>query len=317
MRMQRTTICEERAGPPETASGRGRQVGTGRLRPQVILVAVLLTALAGALSFAQETHVSNLTGNEKRGKELYRRYCLGCHGVLGNGQGENAPHLDPRPRDFTTGVFKCRSTPSGSPPLDTDLFDTIGRGLYASGMPSWNPLTRQERVDLLAYVKFLCPRFREEKAAPPLPIPPETPDTSQSIGRGKQLYKKMECWKCHGQEGRGDGPSAPTLVDNKERPIPPYDFTTGERFKCGQSNQDLYRIFMTGLDGTPMPSYADDLKPDQAWDLVHFLRTLQVSPEKEMHLKELSLRKNMSSQKDEPAMAASETKKQSEGRNND
>ena len=184
-------------------------------------------------------------------------------------------------------------------------------------MPSWNPLTRQERVDLLAYVKFLCPRFREEKAAPPLPIPPETPDTSQSIGRGKQLYKKMECWKCHGQEGRGDGPSAPTLVDNKERPIPPYDFTTGERFKCGQSNQDLYRIFMTGLDGTPMPSYADDLKPDQAWDLVHFLRTLQVSPEKEMHLKELSLRKNMSSQKDEPAMAASETKKQSEGRNND
>jgi len=317
MRMQRTTICEERAGPPETASGRGRQVGTGRLRRQVILVAVLLTALAGALSFAQETHVSNLTGNEKRGKELYRRYCLGCHGVLGNGQGENAPHLDPRPRDFTTGVFKCRSTPSGSPPLDTDLFDTIGRGLYASGMPSWNPLTRQERVDLLAYVKFLCPRFREEKAAPPLPIPPETPDTSQSIGRGKQLYKKMECWKCHGQEGRGDGPSAPTLVDNKERPIPPYDFTTSERFKCGQSNQDLYRIFMTGLDGTPMPSYADDLKPDQAWDLVHFLRTLQVSPEKEMHLKELSLRKNMSSQKDEPAMAASETKKQSEGRNND
>jgi len=317
MRMQRTTICEERAGPPETASGRGRQVGTGRLRRQVILVAVLLTALAGALSFAQETHVSNLTGNEKRGKELYRRYCLGCHGVLGNGQGENAPHLDPRPRDFTTGVFKCRSTPSGSLPLDTDLFDTIGRGLYASGMPSWNPLTRQERVDLLAYVKFLCPRFREEKAAPPLPIPPETPDTSQSIGRGKQLYKKMECWKCHGQEGRGDGPSAPTLVDNKERPIPPYDFTTSERFKCGQSNQDLYRIFMTGLDGTPMPSYADDLKPDQAWDLVHFLRTLQVSPEKEMHLKELSLRKNMSSQKDEPAMAASETKKQSEGRNND
>jgi len=309
MQVQRTTIYEERAGP--------RQARAGRLRSQVILAAVLLIGLARALSFAQETHIGNLTGNVKRGKELYRRYCLGCHGVLGNGQGENAIHLDPRPRDFTAGVFKCRSTPSGSLPLDTDLFDTIGRGLHASPMPSWDPLTRQERVDLLAYVKAFCPRFREEKAAPPIPIPPETPDTADSIARGKRLYKKMECWKCHGQQGRGDGPSAPTLTDNKERPIPPYDFTTGERFKCGQSNQDLYRIFMTGLDGTPMPSFADDLKPEQAWDLVHFLRTLQVSPEKQMSSKQLSLRKHTSPKKDEQAMAASESKKQNQGRNND
>ncbi len=303
MQVQCKTICEVRKGRP---------------RSRVILAAILLTALSSALTFAQETHIGNLTGNEKRGKELYRRYCLGCHGVLGNGQGENAIHLDPRPRDFTAGIFKCRSTPSGSLPLDTDLFDTIGRGLHASGMPSWEALTKHERVDLLAYVKFLCPRFREEKAAPPIPIPPETADTAESIGRGKQLYKKMECWKCHGQQGRGDGPSAATLTDSKERPIVPYDFTTGERFKCGQTNQDLYRIFMTGLDGTPMPSFADDLKPDQAWDLVHYLRTLQVSPEKEMSLRQLSLRKHASPKKDDQAMASSsESKKQNEARNND
>jgi mono/diheme cytochrome c family protein len=34
---------------------------------------------------------------------------------------------------------------------------------------------------------------------------------------------------------------------------------------------------MTGLDGTPMPSFADVIKPEDAWDLVHFLRTLQVT----------------------------------------
>jgi mono/diheme cytochrome c family protein len=44
---------------------------------------------------------------------------------------------------------------------------------------------------------------------------------------------------------------------------------------CGETNQDLYRIFMTGLDGSPMPSFADVVKPDEAWDLVHFLRTMQ------------------------------------------
>jgi len=49
------------------------------------------------------------------------------------------------------------------------------------------------------------------------------------------------------------------------------------RFKCGNTNQDIYKIFMTGVDGTPMPSFADVIQPNDAWDLVHFLRTLQVT----------------------------------------
>jgi cytochrome c oxidase cbb3-type subunit 2 len=93
--------------------------------------------------------------------------------------------------------------------------------------------------------------------------------------RGRALFQKMECWKCHGPAGHGDGPSASTLTDSKDNPIRPYNFATGTRFKCGETNQDLYRVFMTGLDGTPMPSFADNLKPAEAWDLVHFLRTLQ------------------------------------------
>jgi cytochrome c oxidase cbb3-type subunit 2 len=93
--------------------------------------------------------------------------------------------------------------------------------------------------------------------------------------RGRILFQKMECWKCHGPAGHGDGPSAATLTDSKDNPIRPYNFATGTRFKCGDTNEDLYRVFMTGLDGTPMPSFADNLKPAEAWDLVHFLRTLQ------------------------------------------
>ncbi len=68
-----------------------------------------------------------------------------------------------------------------------------------------------------------------------------------------------------------------TLRDNKSNPIPPYDFTTGSRFKCGQTDQDLARILLTGMDGTPMPTYADYLQGDQVWDLVHYLRTLQAN----------------------------------------
>jgi mono/diheme cytochrome c family protein len=160
-------------------------------------------------------------------------------------------------------------------PTDEDLDHAITRGFVTTNMPSWNPLTPQQRVDLVAYVKTFSPRWKTDKAGTPINIPAETPVTIESILHGRELFQKMECWKCHGPSGHGDGPSAATLTDSKDNPIRPYNFSTGERFKCGETNQDLYRIFMTGLDGTPMPSFADVIKPNDAWDLVHFLRTLQ------------------------------------------
>ena len=129
----------------------------------MICAAAGLLFVCGGTSLAQETHIGNLTGDDKHGKALYERYCIFCHGTFGDGRGESAPYIDPKPRDFTLGVFKCRSTPSGSIPLDSDLYDTISRGIHASGMPSWKPLTREERVDLVTYVKSFSSKFTEEK----------------------------------------------------------------------------------------------------------------------------------------------------------
>lgn len=211
------------------------------------------------------------------GVQLFRRYCVGCHGPAGNGEGENAQWIDPKPRDFTVATFECRSTPTGTLPTDDDLFNAITRGFVATRMPSWKALTVQERANLIAMVKSFSPRWEHEKPGTPITIPPEPALTIDSVLRGREVFDRMQCWKCHGPEGHGDGPSAATLTDDKGNPIRPYDFTDGTRFKCGTTNQDLYRIFMTGLDSTPMPSFADLLKPEEAWDLVHFLRTLQVS----------------------------------------
>lgn len=228
-----------------------------------------------------ESHIGNITGNSDhpQAHSDYRRYCAGCHGDLGDGNGENAVWLDPKPRDFTMATFKCRSTPTGTLPTDEDLFDTVARGLTNSNMPIWNTFTRQQRADLVAYVKTFSPRWQKEKAGDPIKIPPEPPVTIESISHGKALFTKLECWKCHGPQGKGDGPSAATLTDSKDQPIRPYNFAGGgddSRFKCGSTNQDIYRIFMTGVDGTPMPSFMDTIQPNDAWDLVHFLRTLQV-----------------------------------------
>jgi len=224
---------------------------------------------------AQEAHIGTVTGHAAAGKPLYTRYCAGCHGDDGDARGENAQWIDPKPRDFTLAVFKCRSTPTGSLPSDQDLFDAMTRGFVTTNMPPWLPLTPHNRADIVAYIKTFSPKWKAGKAGTPITIPAEPGVTAASILHGRELFQKMECWKCHGSAGHGDGPSAKTLTDNKEDPIRPYDFSSGSRFKCGETNRDLYRIFMTGLDGTPMPSFADDIKPSDAWDLVHFLRTLQ------------------------------------------
>jgi mono/diheme cytochrome c family protein len=256
------------------------------MKSRMICHSILLLAAIAGSALAQNAGISSgyptkhdgLAPAEQRGHGLYLRYCVYCHGTFGDGNGDNAAFIDPKPRDFTAATFKCRSTPTGTLPLDSDLINTLIRGVQASNMPSWRPLSEENRQDLVAYIKTFSDRWKTEKPGDPIKIPPETPVTIESISHGHELFQKMECWKCHGQQGHGDGPSASTLTDSKDQPIRPYNFSQGHndsRFKCGSENQDLYRIFMTGVDGTPMPSFADVIQPNDAWDLVHYLRTLQ------------------------------------------
>ena len=227
-----------------------------------------------------EAHIGKITGHAKDAKGDYRRYCVVCHGELGDGNGESFPWVDPKPRDFQLGVFKCRSTPTGTLPTDQDLFDTIARGLDRSNMPQWSTFTKQQRVDLVAWVKHFSPRWTNEKPGTPIVIPPEPEVTAERIKAGRDVFARVQCWKCHGVMGQANGPSAATLTDDLGRPIAAFNFTEGARPKCGETDRDIYRIFMTGLDGTPMPSFADNIKPDEAWDLVFYLRTLMKQPSK-------------------------------------
>jgi mono/diheme cytochrome c family protein len=259
---------------------------TNKLTKVLVVLTAVLAAPVLASAQQTESHIGKLTGHADAGRQLYFRYCWGCHGFRGDGNGENwlptasfpdAPYLNIQPRNFTAATFKCRSTPTGSLPTEQDLYNTLVRGVVNSNMPSWITLTAQNRADLIAFIKTFSARWKNDKPGDPINIPPEPKLTTESIKHGQELFQKLECWKCHGQEGFGNGPSASTLTDSNDQPIRPYNFAAGSRFKCGATNQDLYKIFMTGLDGTPMPSFADVIKPEDAWDLVHFLRTLQVT----------------------------------------
>jgi len=209
-----------------------------------------------------------------RGQVNYQRYCQACHGAWGDGRGDSYNWLEIKPRDFTKGIFKFRSTPSGTLPVDSDLAFTIAHGLYGSGMPRWSGLSYDTQVDdLVAYVESFSPLFSTQGRGIPISIPPEPPNTPESIAAGGKLYTQMGCFNCHGPDGRGNGPSAPTLVDDWGQPDAPLNFTGGH-FKAGEENWQIYKDFMTGLNGSPMPSFGDTLTPAQAWDLVHFVRSL-------------------------------------------
>ncbi len=213
-------------------------------------------------------------------KRLYESRCVLCHGPRGDGKGKigivDRDSGSGRiwmifPRDFTVGVFKFRTTPTGCLPTDGDLKRIIRDGVLRSGMPSHRDLSEGEVTDLVEYIKGLSPRWQEEEPCGAV-IRAKRPDwvgSPESITRGKEIYKEMKCWECHGYEGRGDGPKSDRLKDDWGKPIWPFDFTTA-RLKRGTSPENVYLTFTTGLDGTGMPSYEDSLNEEERWHLVSY-----------------------------------------------
>ena len=224
------------------------------------------------------------------GHDIFTMACVGCHGVEGKGDGSVgatlSPRRSPQPRDLTTRDFKFRSTPSGQLPTTADLVRTLTEGVRAAGgpltlglrgyriMPSFRHMPEEQQLELLEYVKSLNKSFWERGDVKVVEIPTPPPMTAERVARGKKLYADAECLACHGDTGRGDGASAPTLKDSRELPIAVPDLRDPRRFKNGDRPEDIYRTLVTGLAGTPMPSYGDALEPDQTWDLVYYVLSL-------------------------------------------
>ncbi len=238
-----------------------------------VLIASLWAATAGSVSVsAQEVGTE---AQRESGKALYLKYCSQCHGEKGDGEGYAAPHLHPRPRNFTTGKFKIRTTPTGALPTHQDLVNIIRHGMPYTSMPAWPYFSDQEVSDLAYFVTTFSPDFSKPENAPkPVPLPGAPKSTKESIELGKKLFEDNGCLKCHGSLGRGDGPSAPTLKDDWGSPIRPADLAQNWTFRGGSSREDIFRAMSTGLNGTPMPSFLEALTPEQRWAITDFVFSL-------------------------------------------
>ena len=212
------------------------------------------------------------------GRNIYMVNCATCHGVTGKGDGRWAHMVFPKPRNFTRGIFRFKSTPSGTLPTDEDLFRTVSVGLNGTAMPPWQlNLTEEQRWAVVEYIKLFSPYFDEEEPGAPVVLGKVPMITQERLASGKEIFKK-NCVECHGPEGFGDGPSAKGMEDSFGQPIKPRNFHNVMQFKRGHTLTDIALPVITGNDGTPMPAFEGGLTREQVWNVAAYVRSLGGTP---------------------------------------
>jgi len=208
-----------------------------------------------------------------RGRNIYLHMCVFCHGEDGDSGGAAVEYLYPWPRDFRKGIFKFRSTPTGTLPRDEDIYRTIIKGVPGTSMPAWGAsLSPEDTWALVNLIKNFSPRFKSEQPGNAMNIPDPPPATPEMIARGEKLFAQHKCVNCHGKSGRGDGKMAESLMDVWKHSVFVHDITSPAYLKFGHTAKDIFRTLSTGLDGTPMSSYAH-LPEEDRWALVQFIRS--------------------------------------------
>lgn len=235
---------------------------------------MISSLLALAVLVAQDTTA---------GKAVYTKWCAGCHGDNGAGDGEGTRYMLPSPRDFTGALYQIRSTASGELPTDADLLRAVDEGLPGTAMPGWRTqLSDRERRDVVAYLKTFSTFFADTTIKPQAMQFGRAPgggSGAEALRVGRQFYDSIGCRKCHGDQGRGDGPSAATLKDDAGKPVFAADLSQNWLFNGGETAEDIYHRLRTGLDGTPMPSFSDLLEQkflteEQLWRVAQYVRSL-------------------------------------------
>jgi mono/diheme cytochrome c family protein len=240
----------------------------------------LSTLLLGMMPVAVEAATNNVSVEIRdtlHGHFVYMKNCAVCHGRRGDGRGEMGLTVKPPPRDFAAGVFKYRSTPSGHLPTNEDLRRTIREGIPDTAMPIFSTLPERDVQAVVEYLKTFSPRWRQaENYATPIEIPSrpswfaDPPAFERHATKGRKIFVTA-CAACHGENGRGEG-SVTNLVDAWGNPTPPRDLRQ-PYIRSGRRLEDIYKSLVTGIDGTPMPSFAEGITEEQRWDLVALIES--------------------------------------------
>lgn len=224
-------------------------------------------------------------------ERLYGWNCLPCHGPDGKGDGPEARRRGLRPRDFTRGHFRLKTSGPDEMPSDEDLYRTLSAGIASGGMPAFETFDPDHRWALVDRVKALAEPGRGApnhfKAAPARTRVDLPAGADPDPARGAAVYRRLGCAACHGDDGRGGGSAAAELKDALDQPIAVPDLSRGLiAFKAGPELADIYRILHLGMAGTPMPAFRSAASAAELVDLAAHVRSLYapVSPGERVYL---------------------------------
>lgn len=242
---------------------------------RMLLPAAAVIVACGVCACAASYRTSDVV-SVQRGAAVYHEACAACHGEHGEGTGPVSVSLAIKPRDFQKGAYKFRTTASGQLPTDHDLLWIVNSGIHHTAMPSFAQMSVRDQYSVVEYLKTLSHAFADSANYPldTVKVGHVVPYTFDSIERGRGVYMNMRCWNCHGITGEGNGPAAATVKDDEGKRLEPTNLTQAWDLKVGTTPERIYMIFTTGLNGTPMPSFAQNLSDDQRWDLANYVYAL-------------------------------------------
>lgn len=198
------------------------------------------TESAPALELA--TNAQEREADVRRGAEIYKQNCAGCHGDGGRGDGVVSEVLLPKPADLTAARFS-----------NEFLQETLWNGVHGTAMSSWRSLVQRDLSALVARVQSFHSTTNSDTLAP------------ESLARGGAIFKN-NCLPCHGPTGDGKGPAAATLA-----PSP-------SNFKKIQPDFDyIQRALREGVPGTAMPIWKDQLSESDRAAVAGYVRSFYES----------------------------------------
>jgi cytochrome c len=92
--------------------------------------------------------------------------------------------------------------------------------------------------------------------------------TPEILGKGEKIYRS-KCQRCHGKEGKGDGPDA-----DHEKPAG--NFTDRMRVAFNPDGVMFYKVWNGRPIAPKMPAFkSEGLSKDEVWTVIRFVNTLR------------------------------------------
>lgn len=249
------------AGVPEAVPGSGKAAASASASPDAGVSGEAPPAAVAveAAPEAQPTFPTPAPALVSEGGSLFAKRCAICHGETGAGDGVAAKFISPPPRDLTRESLKAYRQQGGP---SEGLRHVIRSGIGGTAMPRFGALTEEEMDALVAFVRSIRPAEEEW-------IVESTP-----VLRGREVYKFLQCFQCHGTSGAGNGPSLPGLTDEKGRPVVVTDLRRPRNFNFGTDVDSIARTMLRGIHGSPMPAYEGAIDEAKARDLAAYMQSL-------------------------------------------